>query len=970
MDESITKQKYVVIYPGRFQPFHTGHKEIYDVLTRKFGKENVYIATSNKVELPKSPFNFSEKKKIITTMFKDIPVDHIVEVKSTYSPKEVTGLFPETTPAIFVVGAKDAERLKGFGDYYKPYSDTGNMDGYRKHGYYYIVDNKKIKMSGTKVREMFQSGDTKSKEEAFKKLYGDMNKEVFNLLSKKIVKESENQEKEINIKDDTTVIRFGKETEKRIIKDYKNEEQSKIIITHYDDKGNAWLKHWGLTTWMIPKENLKESEIDDGPSFLKEDAPSFLLMEGGAYGHLSHFHDIKTNTFADLREFIDTVLQGKMEYARIKTDGMNLMFSFIDGHLRAARNTSDLKNFGKNSLTMDSLNKKFEGRGAIQKSFVAAARDLQHAIGKLPKAQVDEIFENGKNWMSVEIMHPNTQNVIPYGVYELRFHGIRKYDEKGNIVGEDKAAADKLAKMIADIKQNKQDTFEIKSLEVASFPPLPDFKAQRAYFDKKVDALQREFGMKDKNTIADAFRVEFEKLIKTHAREARYTIPKAELTGLVNRWAFNDTSFKARDIQSIKNETFRDWALDFDKEGAGHFAKEISNKFEYLTLELGARVLKNLSSFMVANPQKSVQELKKGIDDVIRQVQASKNPELIDKMKYELERLASIGGVNAIAPEEGVTFMFKDHFYKLTGAFAPINQIMNLRYKVGNKEDKEVKDKETVKESFIVSEGGNAFDGTTSIPQNKIQVTIDDLVKKVLNPMGFTERGEDWDLLGSALKKSDASGDIDVGINTYGDSFTKNKIQTFLNKNKIENVYFPASNTISIKYPIVGTDKYVQIDLMLTSDMEYTKWARHSPHQKDTSVKAKFGTYRNILLNAIAHGISYEVKEKNPDGKPKVIERMVMDFDNGLFRKVEDFTEKNLKKAKTLKRTLVSRNPQKIVKTILGSQAKVEDADSYDSLWSFINSEKFPYKDKLNIIKDKYKTSLEKAGMDIPKGIK
>ncbi len=612
-------KKYVVIYPGRFQPFHAGHKEVYDIAVDKFGKENVYIATSNKVEQPKSPFNFSEKKKIITTMFKDIPVDHIVEVKNGYRPIEITDKFPENTIAVYIVGQKDSERLKGYGKYFQPFSDKEKALGYKEHGYYYIINNKKINMSGTKVREAFYSDNEKEKEEFFKKLYGNMDKNIFNLLSKKIVKEDE-------INEDSFILK-----------------ESNIILE-------------------VPEDN-----------------PNFeLLVCGGAYGHLSHFHDVKTNSFADLREFIDTVLQGKMDYARIKTDGMNLMFSFIDGHLRAARNQGDLKNFGKNSLTIDSLHKKFEGRDNIQNAFTAAARDLQHAIGKLPKEQIDEIFENGKNWMSVEIINPQTQNVIPYGTYELRFHGIRQYDEKGNVVGEDKQASEKLAKMIADIKQNKQDTYEIKSLEIASFPPLPDFKAQRSYFDKKVDHLQREFGMKDKDTIADVFHKEFERLIKTHAREARYTIPKAELEGLINRWAFDDSSFKVRDIQSIKNDTFRDWALEFDKEGAKHFAKEIANKFEILTLELGARVMKNLSSYMVANPSKSVQTLKKGIDDVIKQVQASKDPALIEKMKYELERLASIGGVNAIAPEEGVTFIFKDKFYKLTGAFAPINQLLGL----------------------------------------------------------------------------------------------------------------------------------------------------------------------------------------------------------------------------------------------------------------------------------------------------
>ncbi len=887
-------KKYVVIYSGRFQPFHAGHKEVYDAAVDKFGKDNVYIATSNKVEQPKSPFGFSEKKKIITTMFKDIPSDHVVEVKNTYSPKEVTGLFPETTPAIFIVGKKDSERLKGFGDYYKPYSDTVKMDGYRKHGYYYIIDNKKINMSGTKVREAFYNDNEKEKEEFFKKLYGNMDKNIFNLLNKKIIKEDE-----------------------------------------------------------------------DMPSFLleQEDIPSFLLMEGGAYGHLSHFHDIKTNTFADLREFIDIVLQGKMDYARIKTDGMNLMFSFIDGHLRAARNTSDLKNFGKNSLTIDSLHKKFEGRDNIQNAFTAAARDLQHAIGKLPKEQINEIFENGKNWMSVEIINPQTKNVIPYGTYELRFHGIRKYNEKGEVVGEDKQASDKLAKMISDIKQNKQDTYEIKSLELASFPPLPDFKAQRAYFDKKVNHLQREFSMKDKNTIADAFRSEFEKVIKTHARESRYTIPKAELEGLINRWAFNDTSFKVRDIQSIKNETFRDWALEFDKEGAEHLNKEISNKFEYLTLELGARALKNLSSFMVANSSKAVQELKKGMDDVIKQVQASKNPELIDKMKYELERLASIGGVNAIAPEEGVTFIFKDNFYKLTGAFAPLNQIMNLRHRI--KENTE----ETIKESFTISEGGNAFKDVVSIPQDKIQDTLNNLESEVLNKIGLKTKGKDWELLGSALKKSTPSGDLDIGILAKDIPSTLNKADVVIKDLGYQTAKLPGGSTLSIRFPIADSKKFVQVDLMLTNDLKYSTFARFAPHEKETSIKSKAGVHRNILLNAIANGISYKVREKNADGNPKVVERMIMDFDKGLYFKVVDFTEKNLKTPKLIEKKLVSNNPEVIVKTLLGDKATVEDANSYDSLMSYINSSKFKYKDKLNIIKDKYKNSLEKAGMDIPKGI-
>ena len=56
LEEPTQIKKTIVIYSGRFQPFHKGHYNTYQNLTKKFGKDNVYIGTSNKIEKPKSPF--------------------------------------------------------------------------------------------------------------------------------------------------------------------------------------------------------------------------------------------------------------------------------------------------------------------------------------------------------------------------------------------------------------------------------------------------------------------------------------------------------------------------------------------------------------------------------------------------------------------------------------------------------------------------------------------------------------------------------------------------------------------------------------------------------------------------------------------------------------------------------------------------------------------------------------------------
>jgi cytidyltransferase-like protein len=55
-------KKTIVVYSGRFQPFHKGHYAAYKNLVSKFGAGNVFIGSSNTTSQPKSPFNFQEKK--------------------------------------------------------------------------------------------------------------------------------------------------------------------------------------------------------------------------------------------------------------------------------------------------------------------------------------------------------------------------------------------------------------------------------------------------------------------------------------------------------------------------------------------------------------------------------------------------------------------------------------------------------------------------------------------------------------------------------------------------------------------------------------------------------------------------------------------------------------------------------------------------------------------------------------------
>ena len=184
-------EKTVAIYPGRFQPFGPHHYEAYKLLANKFGVEDTYIATSDKTDPERSPFTFEEKKQIAISY--GIPADKIVQVKSPYQPNAVLDLYQEDTPAIFLLGEKDATRLQtgkmkkdGTPGYFTEYDpNMGELEGWPNRGYVIIAPNisKNIpgvgEMSGTNIRQAIKSGIP------MEDIFGDLDVRTLDMIQKK-----------------------------------------------------------------------------------------------------------------------------------------------------------------------------------------------------------------------------------------------------------------------------------------------------------------------------------------------------------------------------------------------------------------------------------------------------------------------------------------------------------------------------------------------------------------------------------------------------------------------------------------------------------------------------------------------------------------------------------------------------------------------------------------------------------------
>jgi len=406
---------------------------------------------------------------------------------------------------------------------------------------------------------------------------------------------------------------------------------------------------------------------------------------GGAYGHLNHPFDNNNLTFSDFRTLIINTLQGNLSNdgtVTEKTDGQNIMISWKNGKLIAARNGGHIKNFGAAALSISGVKSMFAGRGDLEKAFVGAMVDLSNAIGRLSNKQKDKIFAEGKKFMSLEIIYPKTANVIPYDKSLLQFHGTIEYNAAGAPIGSDSSSARILAGMIKQINQSVQKTFSVTGPFVAKLPKVKNFSQRQSYFLGKLNTLQDNYGLRSTDTLADYHQKYWMEYILNGANQTDFpNITNDILIKLTKRWAFFDKSYKIPQIKKDLKENhpkFLEWVLATDKYDHARLQKQHIRDWEVLFFELGAEILKNLSEFIAANPAAAVQKIKKDLISAISKVKNSRDPKVLNTLKTQLDRLNAIGGLDAVVPTEGITFMFRGKLYKYTGAFAPANQILGM----------------------------------------------------------------------------------------------------------------------------------------------------------------------------------------------------------------------------------------------------------------------------------------------------
>ena len=424
---------------------------------------------------------------------------------------------------------------------------------------------------------------------------------------------------------------------------------------------------------------------------------------GGLYGHMYHLYDNPNLSFSDLYDIINKASSGKLVGTE-KTDGQNLYVSFSipNDKAVAARNKGEIKPGG---IDADQLGDKFKGRGALEYSFADALRAFENFARNLSTEMQNELFGASANrWYNIEVMNPETTNVINYDTKIVTIHR-----DGGIIRTEDGIRPDpskKGVELIEKIFDKVEDTAEQGDHKLAvnaiqKLKQLDDDKYAKIALGR-IAKIVKDEGLDDGDTIGDyVVKVvgdEVKKNFPEMKEDTRQMIIRrvmkvkgASLTGIYKQIPREDTEAR----QAVK---------DFVNT-APLLLKRIIHPLEDAIHDFAVEMLRGVHSLYVLDNDAEVQRMRKEVENAIRGIQQTGDEDELGKLKAQLGKLKDIDNISSAA--EGFVFNYDGITYKFTGNFAPVNQIMGiLRYGKGASKRSSISEQEGQAETIALFPGG------------------------------------------------------------------------------------------------------------------------------------------------------------------------------------------------------------------------------------------------------------------------
>ena len=410
---------------------------------------------------------------------------------------------------------------------------------------------------------------------------------------------------------------------------------------------------------------------------------------GALAGHLSHLQENLDFTFGELKAVLSDVVSGDVPVVE-KVDGQNIFFSFsvdpIAGTVRTARNKGDLT---KGGMTPDEFSSKWEGHPA-QDAFMNGFNAIETGLSGIGGSTLKSIFtpenEGGKRFINAEIVYTGNPNVINYGGDYIVLHNLQEFDEAGKLVDVQLQGGD-FASLVSAV-ESAQQAADAKEWAVIG-PQVVELQdlSMTGVLEEVVSGID-SLGVSDDMTLGD-FVAEKLRIGKVGSMP----IPVNRQEDLIRRIIDIGKGVESEDLTplaDIKKGLPKDVQKQISSIGTQTNAMKVIGAIlapvEMVIHNLAVEVLRGLSSALSGGHDEEISRLKAALDAAVEKINSAKDAKGDARREMLKKQLGKLGSSDNISSSmEGIVFEHppgSKALYKLTGAFAPLNQIIGASYRI------------------------------------------------------------------------------------------------------------------------------------------------------------------------------------------------------------------------------------------------------------------------------------------------
>lgn len=353
-------------------------------------------------------------------------------------------------------------------------------------------------------------------------------------------------------------------------------------------------------------------------------------------GHINHIHEDYSLSFAEVANMYRMIELGKIPLTE-KVDGVNMIITKKGNDLAFIRNNEQLKN----PLVLNKMAAYYP-----HTNISSALNDLLPIF-----KEINNSIDLTDRYINLELIHPLIENVIQYKFPMVILHNVFKVnDNKLNLIS--LSETNNIFNLLCQINGVQLPT-KLSYLSQTSLDLGNEFLKYSLSCSPQIVNIYYKIEQQFKQFIKDRFvGLNNEELIQS----------------LIQRWLYNNKKDNPIDkrfgiyITMIKT---------FEMVELKNIIKSFKYELEILFGKTANQIIRNCTGYLGCG----INNFQERMTDCIRKVKSNKEDS--NKLRLEVLKFSELYE-NTPIQYEGAVFRYNNKQYKLTGTFAPVNQILGF----------------------------------------------------------------------------------------------------------------------------------------------------------------------------------------------------------------------------------------------------------------------------------------------------